>query len=896
MQKLSLTTIFLGIVSVAGAQYGYGIGTGLDTTDYESSLKADLADGSLDHSSNTDLLVGSWKPTYYIRGSVIKSSQANFTVASVVSGKNFPPLGSAPSGSRICQGVGIRSDNNRWKSIQSLPASDPWKNRFVNATNQVWYVELGLDENGQGEGIGDINGGWPQTTGYTNIGRDNPWSNPNDVPGTGSTENPVDAFYPQVTRTDAAVKPWVVTLDYWMDPPEPGGISNYRIYDAKLDYAKDQVPGSGRAFKWIRAIDGPSNDPTNIFYPGNAQRTRFAWETDYEEGGGGVWTQHFKDLRVVTFPRNEYAAVNVGVINGPTEYTEIRPGTKKFQLAADVFATFGAPLNSGQHFNNGQRFAFMNAPEYVRNPGDMVVSYDRKRIYFIPYSQLNIFSTLKTDPDDVKQLQVLNVSLPTRQPGSDDRTYEAPLMVVGSAGFRLQGVTFSACAGAGISVRQAGLAPNQNHDMYLYKCSFKGIGLTGASIIHSKASKVVECEFDDIQGRAYVFNQSHPMGPAFTYEDYRTQADTTNVFWGNSIRTTGRMHPSIAAVNVLDKPSQFWIGANNFEDIPGISILFTGSRSYVYENSLTRTGSDVAEVGSIYTGRSFSNFGTLIHGNIFVNCVKGSEWGMANDAIPVAQQTPFDQTLACVMLDDATSGATIRHNNFSQTANNNGPGVKNIQNVPIVMNGGSYNLIEWNLYPGGATSSEIAIQGFQTVKDIASFAIAGTTGSFVRAGTNSWDDLVKDFVPIPDPGAPAPDPTAIPWQFGTTTWTGLFGPTGAFPNGSGSDYYGADWINSSSTQNPYQWLTKTNGDRFVVANASYWLSNATVRAKWFRDYSNVTWLNCRGNKIQYDPAVSGNVSSRIHGHLNNPAHFPNAMSYVTGTAPTLISEPPPAPF
>lgn len=110
-KTLMLITTAMALSQLAHSQYGYTFPTAL----YANSLESDLVDGVLDHSAFPGLGVNGWKPTYYVRGAVHYRTglNPNWTAASVVNGATLPV--GYPQGSRIIQGVGIRSDGGRWK-------------------------------------------------------------------------------------------------------------------------------------------------------------------------------------------------------------------------------------------------------------------------------------------------------------------------------------------------------------------------------------------------------------------------------------------------------------------------------------------------------------------------------------------------------------------------------------------------------------------------------------------------------------------------------------------------------------------------------------------------------------------------------------------------------------
>jgi len=380
--------------------------------------------------------------------------------------------------------------------------------------------------------------------------------------------------------------------------------------------------------------------------------------------------------------------------------------------------------------------------------------------------------------------------------------------------------------------------------------------------------KVVNSSFNFNEGRAYVYWQdTDPYSAADTYEDYRVQNNKGNALIGNTFSANGRLHPSVPNLAIYHKPSQFWIKDNMFLDLPATSVVFFGSRTYVHGNLFTRCGTDVAEVGTVYTGRSLSNFGSIIHDNDFVDCVKGSEWGKDIGEFPSDQFCPFDQNLAGVMLDDAASGVSVSFNDFSQSENLYGPGPKSTRNVPIVMNGGWYNLFHWNLFPSG---SDTVFYGYQTVRDIAE------SGDYIRS--QSIDNIAADFYP---------HDFGTTWKFNSTEWLTPFEMFGAFNTWPGSGYYGADW-ERTGTQVPYTFnAVLVNGQTVNVPwlRKDHWFDDAARKAKWFVAESGSTtdyFLNIRGNRVHYNVPLNGSsLPSRIEGHIADTTTFPDAMLFLT---------------
>lgn len=764
-----------------------------------------------------------------------------------------------------------------------MPATDVWKTRFVNATQQVWYVDLNAEQ------IADLQGGWPKTkTGTTVNPRfkdDDPGESSGDPQPSSDppvSSNNANAYLPLWLRSDSKDKPWVVTLDYIPAGEENG--NRQRVYDAKLNYGRDRVPATGRGFQWIRAIDDPTppTNPQEFVYKGNAGRTLFAWENSSGPRSLGEMVVDFEDLRVATFHTKEYFSVDSGVIYGPVP-TRTNPASTNatFTTSHNLFSFFpdDAASNNNQpstEFNNEQRFALYNAPEYVRNPGDMVIAYGRKRIYFIPFSQGDINTAENSDLGN--RAQVLNIGLPTVNPSSpaaSPTTFSAPLIVEARQGFRMNNVTFSTCSGDGLRIINPSLqsgTPSTGADMYLNNCKFTATGTSGLVLRHTPATKVINCTFSDNEGRAFTYYQaSSPFSYATTYEDFRVQNNKGNVIKGCSFLRNGRTYPSVPTVALYDKPSQFWLDGNTFTDNPAVNIHFTGTRVYTMNNTFTRGGTDVGESGVVYTGRSLSNLGCQIYQNTFVDCVRGTDWGFPHSGSEPPRV--FYQELACVMLDDAAGGVAVNFNDFSQSENQYAPNPVSTLNYPIVMNGGSYNLFVENVFPSGTDS---VFRGFQTVSKI---EVDGNTG-FLKG--NLVEQIAKDFYPIPD---------GTSWQFDAASWTTPFATSAGFGVTS-SNYYGADWVGSSGNS-PYTWVTGTpNVPRLREA---YWFTDAARKARWFVPMNGSPgkhFLKSQENHVFVGFGNATALALRVEGHINDPNTFPGSMTFQSGTW-TYVAPPTP---
>jgi len=195
------------------------------------------------------------------------------------------------------------------------------------------------------------------------------------------------------------------------------------------------------------------------------------------------------------FPINEYTAYNAAVRS-----LEPTSDGLRVKLAENLFTLFQSAGAPTQRFNMSQRFALINAPEFLQRPGDMVISYSRKRIYFIPYSTTGISTTA----DD--NAQVLNISLATpilkTMPKDQWTVYSAPLMVQQRPGFTLENVDFSTCAGCGISISGVSDDHLQTPGMTLSNCRFTSIGLVGVESRDSWATSMLGTEFSNIDGSA----------------------------------------------------------------------------------------------------------------------------------------------------------------------------------------------------------------------------------------------------------------------------------------------------------------------------------------------------------------------------------------------------------
>lgn len=790
------------IAAQSSAQYGYM--STYDTAKYAAALRQDLADGVLDQNLYPELKVSNWIPTYYVRGGIELSSVQS--VAPIVTGV-------LAQRTRIVQGIGIRSDRGRWRPLTSTEPTDPWRDRFIHAgSNPVYYVDLGQ------QGVLDVYGGWPSNSGVWDD-RANSFKLDSESVSTRRFSALTKSYYPMGAAPDSLIRSWVCSLDY-NSPTE-------RVYNAPLNYSREHLPDPNRNFYWTRS-GVVSDDPRTILYPAAAERTPFAWEV----AGSGVTKPDTNDLRAIIYPINEFIAYNAGVrsVQSTANGLQVR-------LADNVFALFQSAGAPTQRFDQSQRFALINAPEFLQRPGDMVISYSRRRIYFIPYSTTGISAGV----DD--NAQVLNVSVATpiskTIPKDQWRVYAAPLMVHQRPGFTLENVDFSTCAGCAISIGGVSDDHLTTAGMTLSNCRFTSIGLVGVESRDSWATSMLGSEFSNIDGVAISIrteSYTDPTNRELSYRAHYSQLGLNDMIIGCNIRSTGRLHPSLPAVMLALKPCAVSIMGNTFSDTSGIAISGTGTRHQISSNSFVRCSADVAEAGVVTFPGSITNLGNVITRNGFYNCKKCPEFG----------RTQFDPFLAGVMLDDGASGVTVSYNNFRTTE------------IPVYMNGGMFNRIEHNRYtdmgPTDTSQTKPILQGYTTLRGLSGVAGGAVVGS--PTGT-----LVSDTYLVSDSNGP----------FGGLTWTNNFSQFGSFANTT--DYFGPELSDPAA-------MTWTKG--VPRWNYDYWFGNTARRDKWFFWYKNSMWaVRSRGNRFIYSAAEAGaNAPDRFNGHVSrNDIIQPWAFSY-----------------
>lgn len=859
MKMKSLTTfVILGLAVAGHAQYGYT--PSYPSDNFQKALAQDLLDGLLDQSSYPSLTPTGFRTTYYIRKQVLVTSSAVISNAA-----NTQPLAGQPmttvappfgGRARIIHGVGIRSDMGRWHPVTELyngneleegtpldpndPHYDIWAWRFIHASAPVWYVDLD-DEVG-----GTINGGWPETTigGGGRLFVDPAEESP---PPQNTIGEAKANFRPDVVREDLPGKPWTCSLDYGQPTMDLPFVP--RHYDAPLTLAKDQVTTSDRSYKWLRATNGaPVNFKLNniviptrtLEYSGTA-RTAFEFESAVH-----CTVADFNDLRVVSFPEHEYTSMNTGVYVGPGY---VVPNGSGYTLAPKTFILAGNPFStsaSNPQFVYQQRFELMNAPEYLRNPGDMVISYTRHRIYFIPYSQEHISNTAD------EWAQVLNVSLPetaTVDPASQNPSsvYDSPLLIDTTGGFRLQNVDFDACSGSSLRLKRVGAGGTRG--MIVDNCGFLNGGISGLRLERCYDSRTVGCTFDHIQGIGYRYTQAvSGEGPEVTFADYREQNDQDHWIFGCTFNKTATMHPAMPAVTLNNRPNHVTIAQTAFTDVSGPAITYSGTNTQILGNTFTRCMPDLAEMGVIYTGRSLTYLGGIIGSNGFTNCSKGSDFGASSNSA-------FYTEHSCVMLDDAASGAWISSNTFGQMIPYGGTQAPT-KEYPMQINGGLFNLVDHNTYPNDGTK---IIIGAATVN-----GFKPGTGAYVVDSSGSsdcpWADLLAGSYCIPGQAT---------WLFGTSPWADNFSTTGAFPTESDYVTYGQD-IAGTAGDPAFAWLSGNKiGDL-----KSYWFASARA-TRWFAPIlgTDLYKLKMSGNVLSH----ATDVSARLDGEAATSGAFSMAV-------------------
>lgn len=619
------------------------------------------------------------------------------------------------NGLRLVGGVGFSSigivpgqttsDPGSWVSVATAALTGGVTSSSFpsGSVNQVWAVNLAqncayLD----GANWQDHGPRWPMDRDRINHG------------GSQQDFHAVGGGLAGETRPEWTDQPIVVSLDFQN--------GSYYTQGHQLHFAR-----SNDYFLPSENVTNHPNPWQHLDHPTNQSTTVLADEFITEEAVPGIlsdvsWhstTTAPSDVRCELFDNGDFRTLNYGVQSISTN-AGFGTGKYKVKLNAvrqDDYKPNLTPIQWGNK-SKQNRYRLLNAPQFLRHPGQMYFNSSTGWLYFIPFVQ----------PTATSRIQVLNVSLPYPYRANDDQTTttyriaESIIKFEKCQNFQLDGVVFDTFMAMGVKIDDA-------RQVKVSNSVFRNIGSAGVQARNLEGRNIgteQDPEFDFGGVYACIFQNSYKCiidhfddrwNPLFLSGHQRNQGfacgtpanllysgnivelnlPPANVrpAWMNNVatetygsvttnyhetlRSSGQLYVAAPAFDLRGDSREMKVEGNTFSNCAGISMRVQGTRGLIANNVFKSCNRDVTDNGAIYMGRELLSVGNTFQDNTFWNMV-GSYGDYVNRSKYANKQ------VSAIMLDDGMWGQTVKNNVFNNA------------DVGITINAGRYNLLERNKF------------------------------------------------------------------------------------------------------------------------------------------------------------------------------------------------------
>jgi len=446
------------------------------------------------------------------------------------------------------------------------------------------------------------------------------------------------------------------------------------------------------------------------------------WEFLTEEPVPGVtatttWhpstaTGNPSNVRCELFDQGDYRTMNYGV-----QKIEVDPQDPNRQK---VILNTPRQLEDVTHRSKRNRYRLINAPQFLRHPGQMYFESTSGWLFFKPYIQ----------PASDKRIQVLNVSLP--YPYREDATnttlpFRIPDSIIRfekARNIALQHFEFDTFMANGVKMLNT-------QGVYVNTCLFRNIGSAAGQLQNAESlntgtsenpswvdaglygcemANSYKCMIDHSDERwDSIFLAGH-----FKHQGFACGAPTELYYSGNqiklnlpppaarpawisqnlvsesyggedhvsheSLRSYGQVYPAAPGFDLRGNSRGLTVEGNSFEDGSSLAIWGHGSRGQYRNNVITSCVRDTTDSAAIYMGRELLSTGNVIEDNVIRHAVDTyGDYTNRTDA-------SYREEVAAIMLDDGMFGQTVKNNVFDNV------------DVGITVNAGRYNLLERNKF------------------------------------------------------------------------------------------------------------------------------------------------------------------------------------------------------
>lgn len=425
------------------------------------------------------------------------------------------------------------------------------------------------------------------------------------------------------------------------------------------------------------------------------------------------------DIRCELFDAGDFRTYNYGV-RSITTNAGFGPGKYKVTLNTarrDGFENNSDPnkVNWGNK-SKQNRYRLLNAPQFLRHPGQMYFNSTTGWLYFIPFVQ----------PTATSRIQVLNVSLPYPYRANDDtstyRIAESLIKFEKCQNFHLDGVVFDTFMAMGAKIDDA-------RQVKISNCVFRNIGSAGVqtrnlegrnigteqdpefifggvyACVFQNSYKCIIDHFDDRWNPLFLSGHQRNQGfacgtpshllysnnvvqlnlppanvrPAWMNNTVTETYGSVTTNYHETLRSSGQLYVAAPAFDLRGDSREMSVEGNTFSNCAGISMRVQGTRGLIANNVFKSCNRDVTDNGVIYMGRELLSVGNTFQDNTFWNTV-GSYGDYVN------RSTYSNKEVSAIMLDDGMWGQTVKNNVFNNA------------DVGITINAGRYNLLERNKF------------------------------------------------------------------------------------------------------------------------------------------------------------------------------------------------------
>ena len=302
--------------------------------------------------------------------------------------------------------------------------------------------------------------------------------------------------------------------------------------------------------------------------------------------------------------------------------------------------------------NVKRRVAVVNLLEEIDIPGEWYIDAGKMKMYYYPPYELTSSDKLEIAVLDKNFINVIGAKYLNFEGFIFEKNADSPASPADSIG-----------GGNGIFIRNASNVSVKN-------CTFRNIGMDAVYILTSSNLNIDSCQIYDIGLRGIFVKQS---GNIDTLEG--SNITISNNYMANVARDSGRN--SCAGIYIDANCVGVTVENNNLCNMKNSAIRYAGNLHTINNNEIYNCVTDTGDAGAIYSGRSFTQYGTEIKNNYFHSIGAG----LASEGA------------GAVFWDDKHSGNTFVGNIVD---------IGNVTNASgIRIGGGRDNTVEGNIFVNG---------------------------------------------------------------------------------------------------------------------------------------------------------------------------------------------------